>query len=250
MLDNDTQAALLARLSGSSAESEQGDSLETPDQTQNSEDRESQSRQTDTSEERVDTSSDDRVIPYDRFRRVNDAKKDFQNKYETQQKELVQLKKELESKHAKPDDDYDENWLDNLLKGEDEKPDNKYQGLEKRLRSFEMKEAEKELSTMVQSAQRGNRDLDAELIEAVVYQTIANDPNADVDDAIDTLRTFIDYAKGTGNKAEKVAQVERPVAAPRVSINGSKTYDPQSAQNKPKTLADAKESLYNFLKGK
>ena len=188
----------------------------------------------------------ERSIPYDRFKRVNDSKKEYQRKFEEQTAELQGLKKELENKSAQS---LDNNWLDDLLK-EDSSEDSNYSALEKRVQSFEMKEAERELSTMVRNSQKANKDLDSELVEAVIYQTIATDPHADIDDALDNLRNFMQYARNSDkDKQTREPAAERHVAAPRASSVGQKGYVPQTTLNKPRTLADARESLYNYLKG-
>ena len=188
----------------------------------------------------------ERSIPYDRFKRVNDSKKEYQRKFEEQTAELQGLKKELENKSAQS---LDSNWLDDLLK-EDSSEDSNYSALEKRVQSFEMKEAERELSTMVRNSQKANKDLDTEVVEAVIYQTIATDPHADIDDALDNLRNFMQYARNSDkDKQTREPAAERHVAAPRASSVGQKGYVPQTTLNKPRTLADARESLYNYLKG-
>ena len=241
ILNGNAQEELLARLRSDNGEqpTEQKTSLETPTYFQTPAIQETQSRE-DVSE------TPERSIPYDRFKRVNDSKKDYQRKYEEQQTELQGLRKELENKSSKSSD---ENWLDDLLK-EDSSEDSNYSALEKRVQSFEMKEAERELGTMVRNSQKANKDLDSELVEAVIYQTIATDPHADIDDALDNLRNFMQYARNSDkDKQTREPAAERHVAAPRASSVGQKGYVPQTTLNKPRTLADARESLYNYLKG-
>ena len=241
ILNGNAQEELLARLKADSDSppTAQKTSLETPTYFQTPAIQETQSRE-DVSE------TPERSIPYDRFKRVNDSKKDYQRKYEEQQTELQGLRKELENKSSKSSD---ENWLDDLLK-EDSSEDSNYSALEKRVQSFEMKEAERELGTMVRNSQKANKDLDSELVEAVIYQTIATDPHADIDDALDNLRNFMQYARNSDkDKQTREPAAERHVAAPRASSVGQKGYVPQTTLNKPRTLADARESLYNYLKG-
>lgn len=245
ILNGNAQEELLARLRSDNGEqpTEQKTSLETPTYFQTPAKTETQSRE-DVSE------TPERSIPYDRFKRVNDSKKDYQRKYEEQQTELQGLRKELENKSSKSSD---ENWLDDLLREDSNSDDSNYSALEKRVQSFEMKEAERELSTMVRNSQRANKDLDSELVEAVIYQTIATDPHADIDDALDNLRNFMQYARNSDKQIREpnanANTVERHVAAPRASSVGQKGYVPQTTLNKPRTLADARESLYNYLKG-
>ena len=241
ILNGNAQEELLARLRSDNGEqpTEQKTSLETQTYFQTPATQETQSL-----EEVSETP--ERSIPYDRFKRVNDSKKEYQRKFEEQTAELQGLKKELENKSSKS---LDENWLDDLLK-EDSSEDSNYSALEKRVQSFEMKEAERELGTMVRNSQKANKDLDSELVEAVIYQTIATDPHADIDDALDNLRNFMQYARNSDkDKQTREPAAERHVAAPRASSVGQKGYVPQTTLNKPRTLADARESLYNYLKG-
>ena len=239
ILNGNAQEELLARLKSDNGEQPEAQktSLETQTYFQTPATQETQSL-----EEVSETP--ERSIPYDRFKRVNDSKKEYQRKFEEQTAELQGLKKELENKSAQS---LDSNWLDDLLK-EDSSEDSNYSALEKRVQSFEMKEAERELSTMVRNSQKANKDLDSELVEAVIYQTIATDPNADIDDALDNLRNFMQYARNSDKQIREPA-AERHVAAPRASSVGQKGYVPQTTLNKPRTLADARESLYNYLKG-
>ncbi len=248
ILNGNAQEELLARLRSDNGEqpTEQKTSLETQTYFQTPAVREPQSRE-EVSETQSETN--ERSIPYDRFKRVNDSKKEYQRKFEEQTAELQGLKKELENKSAQS---LDSNWLDDLLR-EDSSEDSNYSALEKRVQSFEMKEAERELGTMVRNSQKANKDLDSELVEAVIYQTIATDPNADIDDALDNLRNFMQYARNSDKQIREpnanANTVERHVAAPRASSFGQKGYVPQTTLNKPRTLADARESLYNYLKG-
>ena len=242
ILNGNAQEELLARLRSDNGEPPEAQKtiFETQTYFQTPATQETQSR------EEVSETQSERSIPYDRFKRVNDSKKDYQRKYEEQTAELQGLKKELENKSAKSSD---ENWLDDLLR-EDSSEDSNYSALEKRVQSFEMKEAERELGTMVRNSQKANKDLDSELVEAVIYQTIATDPNADIDDALDNLRNFMQYARNSDkDKQTREPAAERHVAAPRASSVGQKGYVPQTTLNKPRTLADARESLYNYLKG-
>ena len=137
-----------------------------------------------------------------------------------------------------------------MLKEPESHSDKKLKHLETRLQSFEMKEAERELGSIVKQAVKRHNDLDPELVESVIYQSIADNPHNDVDDAVDRLREFISYAQTKAVRKQpepQQVQAQRPSAPPRPSMTGNKTYGNQPA-GKPRTLADAREALYNFLK--
>lgn len=242
LLDANAHSALLARITGEQSQPEQTTpSLETaPVQSEQSEQREP------TSQEEHRRTEQPQTIPYDRFKRVNESKKEFQKKYEEQSKEIEKLRKELESKSSSQGTDND-NWLEELLANDDaeEKPNKQLSSLEQRLQKFELKEAEKELGNMVKSAIQRNDDLDPELVESVIYQTIGENPNGDIDEAIERMREFVSYVNTKGFKKPQVTPQTNKVP-PRPSMTSNKNYVEQA--NKPKNLSDAKEALYNFLK--
>lgn len=255
LLTPESQATMLSRITGNSEQT--GEQTQSSNQNQVvPEQRTETSVQSDPqSTEPVQRAKDGpEPVPYDRFQKVNNTKKEYQRKYEEQLQELEKLKKELESRsnRTEPSEDLEE-WLDGIL-DDKKKPDNKQlSNIEERLRSFEMKEASKELDNIVKNTQKKHDDLDPELVESVVYQTISENPNADIDDAIDTVRQFVDYASTKAKRKQEVQQQvqSKPIAAPRPSMNGSKTYDStNNSSNKTKTLADAREALYNYLNKK
>lgn len=243
LLDANAHSALLARITGEQSQPEQTTpSLETaPVQSEQSEQREP------TSQEEHRRTEQQQTIPYDRFKRVNESKKEFQKKYEEQSKEIEKLRKELESKSSNQESDND-NWLEELLNGDaEEKPNKQLSSLEQRLQKFELKEAEKELGSMVKSAIQRNDDLDPELVESVIYQTIGENPNGDIDEAIERMREFVSYVNTKGFKKSPVTPaLQANKVPPRPSMTSNKNYVEQA--NKPKNLSDAREALYNFLK--
>jgi len=247
LLDQQSQSALISRITGGGGEKEPARvGLETTQvESKPSEQRESQSQQ---NYQRVEeSSSEPKQIPYDRFKKVNETKKEYQRRYEEQQVELDRLRKELDSKSSNRVEDDD--WLKEILYPEDP-TDKKFKDLESRIQTYELREAEKELDSIVKSAVRRNSDLDNELVESVVYNTIATNPNADVDEAIGKLREFVDYVETRGKKkTESQTPNNKPVAPPRPSMAGSKNYQ-TTPETKPRSLADAREALYNFLSRK
>lgn len=242
LLDDNAQAQMLARLTGNAEQTEQREtSLETTNVPDKQEVKQPESSSN--TEQRVEQPP----IPYDRFKKVNETKKEYQRKFEEQQREMDKLRKELESKSSNQGAD---SWADDLLRDvERDSPDQKYNSLEDRVRAFELKEAEKDLANIVSNTQRKYNDLDSALVESVVYQAIAQDPDADIDEAVDRLKQFIDYVSVKGKKQVEVkAPVETRAAPPRPSMNGTKTYENQTSDNKPKTLADASSALFNYLR--
>lgn len=243
LLDQNAQSELLSRITESGQASEPvKSSLETANvgANQNETPRESNSQQQQSTEQV-------QMIPYDRFKKVNETKKEYQKKYEEQQRELEQLRKELDSKSS--NQGYNDKWLEDLLAEPENPADSKLKHIESRLQMFELKEAEKELSSIVKSTVRRHSDLDPELVESVVYQSISENPNADVDDAVDRLREFIGYVQTKGTRQPQTQQVapQKPSASPRPSMAGARNYSTQST-DKPRSLADAREALYNYLK--
>lgn len=249
LLDAKAQSELLSRITGNNEQQEQTPTpfetaLTAPSQI-NAQPRETYSQTHEPQQEQP------QMIPYDRFKKVNETKKEYQKRYEDQQREIEKLRKEIEDGRSNRGSSSDDKWLEELLgEAERETPEYKYKTLEQRLQTFELKEAERELSGIVKSTQRKNSDLDPDLVESVVYQVIAENPTTDVDDAVDRLRDFIGYVQTSAVKKPQVTQQEapRPTAAPRPTMSGTKHFTTESSVSKPKTLADARDNLYNFLK--
>lgn len=254
LLNSEQQAAVLATLQTQNTPTE-APNLTQPSTTQEVHNQEvkQETQAPSSQEQKVDKS-----VPYDRFKEVNDKRKEYHQQLESQRQELERLKKELESKSSKNSLD-DDSWLDSLFSGddyEDEKPtrksnqkEDKYSSLEKRLEAFEIKEAERELDSIVSSAKRNNKDINPELLETVIYKSIAENPHVDINDVVDNLREFIGFVKTDGVKQEQsIPQTQqRFEAAPRPSMQGNKTYSSEGVK-KPSTVSEAREALYKYLK--
>lgn len=236
LLDQNAQSTLLARLTeggGNDQPDPPRSSLETASATPN----QMQSRETNSQSESKQAEQP-QMIPYDRFRKVNETKKEYQRRYEEQQQELERLRKELDSKGSTKSN---EDWLEDLLAVPEDPQESKLKDLESRLQNWELKEAEKELTSIVNQQIKKHSDLDRELVESVVYQTIAENPQADLDEAVGRLREFIGYIQSKGNPPTP----QKPSAPPRPSATGQRNYAPTT--EKPKNLATAREALYNYL---
>lgn len=236
LLDQNAQSTLLARLTeggGNDQPDPPRSSLETASATPN----QMQPRETNSQSESKQAEQP-QMIPYDRFRKVNETKKEYQRRYEEQQQELERLRKELDSKGSTKSN---EDWLEDLLAVPEDPQESKLKDLESRLQNWELKEAEKELTSIVNQQIKKHSDLDRELVESVVYQTIAENPQADLDEAVGRLREFIGYIQSKGNPQTP----QKPSAPPRPSATGQRNYAPTT--EKPKNLATAREALYNYL---
>lgn len=242
LLDNAALAEVTARLSGNSEQPEQKQSsLETqPSEPKNDEQNMAPSAQVN---ERED--SQEKLIPYDRFKKVNDTKKEYQRKLDEQSKELERLRKELESKSSNSKEDSDD-WLNDLFGDEPkDKSQDKYSELEQRVYAFELEKAEMKLDKLVNDAVRNHKDFPAEIVESLVYQTITNDPNADIDDVMDNLKKFVSLIK---NDNKQLVKEEPRFSAPsRASSVGQKQYSAEQTVSKPKTVAEGTAALRDYL---
>jgi len=217
-----------------------------------------------TSETKVETQStsdhlvktEDRSVPYERFKEVNDRRKSYQTQLEEQKKEIERLKGERNKPSQTSQED---DWLDNLLRGDDEeKPsknpkDKEFTNLDKRLKQFELKEAERELDSIVSQAKKSHSDINPDLLETVIYKAISENPQADIEDAVENLRTFISFVKTSGQASPVPVTTPEPVkkpafeAAPRPSLQGTKQYFSDDIK-KPTSVSEAREALYKYLK--
>lgn len=196
---------------------------------------------------------EEKLVPYDRFKQVNDSKKEYKRKFDEQQRELERLRKELDGRGSKSDDD---KWLEDLFA--DDEPSNKndpIKDLDARIRSFELQKAESDLDRFVDKAIKLNKDVDAEIVESVVYHVISNDPNADIEDVTEMLTNIKSLTARFGgqvqdvNKKQPVVETKPKLDAPaRLPMTGHKTQSINNNDKPIRSVQDGSQRLLEFLR--
>jgi len=196
---------------------------------------------------------EEKLVPYDRFKQVNDTKKEYKRKFDEQQRELERLRKELEGRGSKSEDD---KWLDDLFSADD-KPSKSdpLKDLDSRLRAFEMQQSEQLLDKIVDSAIKNNRDVDAEIVESVVYHVISDNPDADLEDInemIANIKSMTTRFNGNSVNSEankKPAETKPKLEAPaRLSMTGTKTPSTDNNSKPIRSVQEGSQKLLDFLR--
>lgn len=201
-------------------------------------------------ENRVDASSADKeesghAVPYQRFKEVNNSKKQLQAKAAQLEQELQEMRAKLESRpktedrveKAKPSiyDDYA-----SIAAAIDDVEDEKYTTLSKRLETFEVRAAQAELESEIAQAQRKYPDVP----ETVLLQAVIQNPDTSVMNIAKEYSQFI--AEIEERALAKHAKKTAPAVPPRPQSSGTGVIS--SSSNKPRTMSDARAAALAFLK--
>jgi len=141
--------------------------------------------------------------------------------------------------------------LDEYLDPADKKNDHQYSSLDQRLRVFEQERIEKELEVTVSSYQKKYSDMDADMVESIIYKSIAENPNASLDEVLDSTYSFIQsIEKKALEKHGTTKEKNPPPAAPsRPSIvkDFSLKSGNSEGQKKIENIQDASQRLREYL---
>ena len=212
-------------------------------------------------------------VPYNRFKSVLEARNEFRDKTDNLSGENERLRAQIEDIQGRlrapaapaaapraesASSGADSSWVDRLLSGEDlsevtaptqaevASPDSTYQVLESRVRNMELQDARRQLDIEVTEAMGKYPGVD----EAALYQAIAQNPGQP---ALQLAERFHTWQTGVEEAAiarylEDHKGEEAPAAAPRPSSSGVSASSPVFAEGeKPKTLAEAREALRDYL---
>lgn len=242
LLDPQARQELIARVQSENATESQPVSLE-PSNVEPQQDAKPEESSTSQVNDR-----EEKLVPYDRFKQVNDSKKEYKRKFDEQQRELERLRKELDGRGSKSEDD---KWLEDLFADEPSNKNDPLKDIDARLRSFELQKAEADLDRFVDRAIKLNKDVDAEIVESVVYHVISQDPNADIEDVTEMLSNIKSLTTRFGgqtqdvNKKQPAVETKPKLDAPaRLPMTGQK---PQSNSNNDKPIRSVQEGSQRLL---
>jgi len=213
-------------------------------------------------------------VPYKRFKSVLEARNEFRDRAKGHTDENSKLRAQIEElqgkiasnqaaatppeKPAPPTDDAGD-WIDRLLAGDDPtqpqvaaavSPDGTLKhglkDLEARLQSMELAAAEKALSSEVEAAIEKYPVIE----EGVLYQAIAQNPGTPamvIAENYNTWRSEVEEAAISRYLEGQAAGDGAPQAAPRPKASGSAGPTAPAPDTQPKSMAEARESLREYL---
>lgn len=212
-----------------------------PEQSAGETDEKQESQDSSSTEGKTDEGS--HAVPYKRFKRVNEAKNELQSRNSTLEKQLEEMRAQMDEKSATPTQERDE--IDDIFNfDEQETPtDERYSSLETRLRSFEEKQALTELETELESVTTQYPNVP----ESILLQSVVNDPNANMSEVAKMYDGWLSeveeraIARYTATQKDAVRAPRRPAA----SGGTGPTTNPR-----PRTMEEARAGALSYWKEK
>jgi len=190
-------------------------------------------------------------VPYERFKQINDRRRELQEELQARETALEELQSQLNAKHSQqkqpevPDDSYYFNDFEG--EGEEADPDGwsqKFKLLENQNREIQVKFASMELEREITSAQSEYPDVPEEYL----WETIAQNGNISARDAAAHYTEFVagieeaaiaKYLQESGGKADAPPRPQRKQTAASNSSN---------EEWQPKNTDEAREAMLAYLK--
>lgn len=190
-------------------------------------------------------------VPYQRFQRINNQRKELQDNYSSLQRQYAELETQMKGSNVQNANVQTEtessSWLDDII-GDDEQG-NQYKQLESRLEHFEMAQAQTQLEQELSSVKEAYPNIpDALLLNAVIQ-----DPNAKMMDVANNYNAYIAgieeqaisrYVESNPLKAQKRDVAPRPKTSAGVTTSTS----PMSPTGQKNTMTNARDNLAAALK--
>lgn len=242
-LTDDAKAALEEKFKAMNTEEVQPTQQETKNETQAVENS-FQGKQDDKNVEVSSPNDKDEpghAVPYQRFKEVNESKKQLKAKTAELERQLAETRAQLERKSESRNDVSHRSDLDDIIYSleNDSESNDKYSSLEKRLQTFEVRAAQAELEAEIASISRKF----PEVPETVLLQAVISNPETSL---VDVAREYTQFIAEIEERAlAKHAKKTAPAAPPRPQSSGVPVV---TTQGKPRTMADARTAALAFLK--
>ena len=199
------------------------------------------------------------AVPYSRFKSVIEARNEYKSKVGHLEKQLTDLQNQLSAVKTTPQqeasqkrDFFDEFYgsTKDSYESDDDPYSQKLQTLEQKLYQFEVDKAQNELQRELAMATQKYPSVPHE----VLLNAVIENPEANVFAVAEQYNTFVVSLKEQAiaeylsqNKVQ--AQGSKPSVPPRVSpAGGSLVGKSVSGGQTPKTMDDARNALYEYLK--
>lgn len=187
--------------------------------------------------------SEGHAVPYSRFKDVNDSKKQLQQKNSKLEKELSELRSQLTQKNDVKVDERSEldKYLDSLT---DNSADKKYDDLNSRLASFEMKNAQAELDAEISEITKKYPDVP----KSILLQAVIQNPDIDLFHIANEYSQFIHSIEEKALSKHKVSTSTQHSAPPRPKSVTSTGNSVGQNISRPRTMAEARAAALNYFK--
>lgn len=201
------------------------------------------------------TNEEGHAVPYSRFKSVIEARNEYKSKVSNLEKQLADLQNQLtarQQEQPKQQQSYfDEVWNRGTEAEESVDPyTEKLQTIEQKLYQFEVDKAQMELTREIQLAQQKYPNVSSELL----LNAVIENPDTNIMAVAEQYNTFVmsvreqaiaDYLSQSGQKAP----VKTASAPPRINpAGGSLVGKSVTGERSPKTMDEARNALYDFLK--
>lgn len=183
------------------------------------------------------------AVPYQRFKEVNETKKQLKAKTAQLERELEDMRAQLhrksenvETKPQKERDIFDE--IKSFYESDDV-PDEKYSVLEQRLAAFEVKTAQAELEVEIANITKKY----PEVPEAILLQACIQNPDQDL---VQVARDYTQFIAEIEERALAKHAKRTPSAPPRPQSSGSSSV--ATGNGRPRNMAEARAAALAFMK--
>jgi hypothetical protein len=200
------------------------------------------------------TNDEGHAVPYSRFKSVIEARNEYKNKVSNLERQLADLQNQLQSApRAEVSSRSEQSILDQFYSDHEREVSNdpyqdKLQTIEQKLYQFEVDKAQMQLTKEIAVAQQKYPHVSSELL----LNAVINDPDADVMSVAEQYNTFVssvreqaiaEYLQTNGVKGVT------PSAPPRINPAGGSLVGKSVVSGPtPKTMDQARDALYEFLK--
>jgi len=196
---------------------------------------------------RVEASSTDdkdeqgHAVPYQRFKEVNESKKQLKAKTAELERQLAEMKAQVEnSRKIQTRDQHEPDIFSDIASlYEAPQEDDKVSALEQRIANFEMRAAQVELENEISVITKKFPDVP----ETVLLSACIQNPDIDL---VTVARDYSQFIAEIEERALAKHGKRAPSAPPRPQSTGSSSIS--NSQTKPRSMADARSAALAYLK--
>lgn len=180
-------------------------------------------------------------VPYQRFKEVNESKKQLKAKTIELEKQLAEMRAQVEiSRKTQTRDQHEPDIFSDIASlYEAPQEDDKVSALEQRIANFEMRAAQVELENEISVITKKFPDVP----ETVLLSACIQNPDIDL---VTVARDYSQFIAEIEERALAKHGKRAPSAPPRPQSTGSSSIS--NSQTKPRSMADARSAALAYLK--
>ena len=252
MLTPEEQERMIARLQGNTVEEPQLEELEAQEAEPEYEE-EAEYEEEDTSVEQLEADDDEEededgghAVPYQRFRQINERRKELQSTIETQGRQLQELQEQLNAKYQQPE--RQQPSYSDELEYEEADPDDwskRFGAMEQSNKEMQVRIAHMDLQKEIADVQREYPDVPVEYM----WDAIAQNGNLSAHDAATQYNGFVSeveeaaIARYISNQGGQVAHGAPPRPRSQQTASSDHLAEPQA----PRDMDEAREAMVRYL---